>query len=497
MGGLSRKAYMIRQIESEVDKPVLRLDAGALLFEQSALPTSLLQARTIQARGVSRAMQAMNYTAIGTAPQDLAAGLEFLGQQQQKFSLPWLSANLRDKTGKGPLQPFLMTKAGETSVAIIGLTGEPVGKAAGTPSGEYRLLPWQEVLPDILKQVTKHAEMVILLSSFPEAVNREIAGRYPDIHLIIQSGTFPAGKAPQLVGNTVITQVAARGKFLGRMDIDWQPSRRWGQEQSTSLLRQTRDSLDRINWRLGRLEKRFPDREGLAQNGEYQKLREEQDRLTAEIAQLEQAPLEEQTGLSSYSSLFIPLKVSLPEDPEIQKIVAQTKQEVNQAGRKHIDADQRPNQPVASIAADMSGWKTCASCHAEQTAFWQNSRHAGAWQTLATVEQQFNQECLLCHVTLPTYDQEIVHRENLLTTLPQEFQQVGCEACHGPGAKHVADPDQERPLAITAKTCLSCHTPEHDTTFDYGQKLQLIRCPPAASKNGGLAKSENTEHPPQ
>ena len=488
MGGLSRKAYMIRQIESEVDKPVLRLDAGALLFEQPSLPASLLAARTIQARGVSRAMQAMNYTAIGTAPQDLAAGLEFLGQQQEEFSLPWLSANLRDKTGKGPLRPSLMTKVGETSVAIIGLTGEPLGKASGQSSGEYRLLPWQDVLPALLKQVKKHAEMIILLSSYPEEVNREIAGRFPDIHLIVQSGTFTANKTPQLVGNTVITQVAARGKYLGRMDIDWKTGRRWSQDQdSASQLRQVRDNLDRINWRLGRIEKRSPDREGLAQNSEYRKLLEERDRLTAQIAHLEQAPVAEQGELSSYSSLFIPLKVSLPEDQEIQKIVGQTKQEINLAGRKNSDASQRPNQPAASAPAGMTGWRACASCHAEQTAFWQNSRHAGAWQTLARAEQQFNQECQLCHVTLPTYDREIVHRENLLAALPPELQLVGCEACHGPGAQHVADPGQARPLTITAKTCFSCHTPDHDNDFAYEQKLRLIRCPPAAAKNKGAA----------
>lgn len=485
MGGLSRRAYMIKQIASEVDKPVLLLDAGALLFAQPSIQAPLLPARTIQAKGVSRAMQAMNYAAIGTAPQDLAAGLEFLVRQRQEFNLPWLSATLRDKTGKRPLQPSIMTKIGETSVAIIGLTGSPAGNPPGEPTGDYRLLPWQEVLPDTLKEIKDHAEMVILLSSYPEPVNREIAGRFPDIHLIIQSGTFTANKAPQLVGNTLITQVAARGEYLGRMDIDWQPTRRWdqGEVEDAAQLRQTRDNLDRINWRLGRLEKRPPDNMELAQNSEYQRLREERDRLTAEIKRLEQPATKDQEELSTFTSNVIPLKTSLPEDPEIQKIVAQTKQEINRAGQQKSREATRESRP----AAGMAGWSACRACHPEQTAFWQKSRHAGAWQTLAGARQQFNQECLLCHVTLPTYDQKSVRQGNLLSSLTPEFRGVGCEACHGPGEKHAANPGQERPQPLTAKTCLTCHSPEHDDNFNFEQKLLLIRCPPAAPNNKGAA----------
>jgi 2',3'-cyclic-nucleotide 2'-phosphodiesterase (5'-nucleotidase family) len=483
MGGLSRKAYMIKQIESEVDKPVLRLDAGALLFEKSSVPASLLPLRTIQARGVSQAMQTMNVAAIGIAPQDLAAGLDFLGRQCQEFNLPCLSANLQDKTGKRPLRPSIMTKIAETTVAVIGLTGSPATNPPDKPAGEYRILPWQESLPDTVKEVKGHAEMIILLSSYPEPVNREIAGRFPDIHLIIQSGTLTANKAPQLVGNTLITQVAARGKYLGRMDIDWQPDRPWGQGKDADRLQQARDSLDRINWRLGRLEKREQGSAGLAQKTEQQQLRQEQEKLNAEITRLEQAGPENQEALSSFTSTFIPLKTSLPEDPEIQKIVNQTKQEINRAGQKQSGEAPEKSRPVAG----MTGWRACSICHPAQTEFWQKSNHAGAWQNLANAQQQFNPGCLPCHVTLPTYDQEVVHQENLLAALTPDLQQVGCEACHGPGEKHVADPGRTLPRPLTAKTCLTCHSPEHDHNFSYEHKLLLIRCPPAAVNAKGAA----------
>jgi hypothetical protein len=84
----------------------------------------------------------------------------------------------------------------------------------------------------------------------------------------------------------------------------------------------------------------------------------------------------------------------------------------------------------------MSGWQACRSCHPEQTRFWQQTKHAGAWQTLEKANQQFNQDCLICHVTLPTYDMETVLGDNLLAALSPELKGVGCEACHGPGKNH-------------------------------------------------------------
>jgi hypothetical protein len=120
-------------------------------------------------------------------------------------------------------------------------------------------------------------------------------------------------------------------------------------------------------------------------------------------------------------------------------------------------------------------------------AFWQKTGHAGAWQTLVRAQQQANQDCLPCHVTLPTYDLQTVQQENLLSALTPDFQGVGCETCHGPGGRHVASPGQVRPLSPTEKTCRTCHTPEHDSNFSYEKKLPLIRCPASAPKSKGAA----------
>ena len=147
-------------------------------------------------------------------------------------------------------------------------------------------------------------------------------------------------------------------------------------------------------------------------------------------------------------------------------------------------ADQREmakNQDVArqksqQAFSNMAGWQACQSCHKQQTAFWQQTAHAKAWQTLVEVKQQFNPECLLCHVTLPTYDKETVTRQNLLTGLREEYRTIGCETCHGPAKDHTEQPDLHQPANPNEHTCLNCHTPERDDNFVYSEKLKKITC---------------------
>jgi 2',3'-cyclic-nucleotide 2'-phosphodiesterase (5'-nucleotidase family) len=479
MGGLSRKAYMIEQIKNESNKPVLLLDAGGLLFEQPAMPEPLLESRKIQAAGIIKAMRQMNYAAIGLAAQDLAVGLNFLERQNEAAGLPWLSANLESGSAdKKIVQPFIIKHVAEASIAVIGLTDDQINAAALSAEKDFRVLPWRGVLPDILNKVRGKADMVILLSSYPEEVNRQIAGEFNDIHLIIQSGTSAAGKAPRLFGNALITQVGSRGKYIGRMDIDWKPSRRWNQETTTER-KQALDRLDRINWRLGRMEKRLKQGER-AENSEYMQLLQEKERATEEISRLERQTDTVRDQFSSYTGNFIGLKVSLPEDPAVRAIVLETKEAVNRSHKQKLEEAKRTGKAGTDrLQSIMSGWQACRSCHPEQTRFWQRTKHASAWQTLERANQQFNQDCLICHVTLPTYDMETVIGDNLLAALFPELKGVGCEACHGPGKNHAANPEEYKLSPPGETTCLQCHTPDHDTNFIYEQKVELIRCPAA------------------
>ena len=129
------------------------------------------------------------------------------------------------------------------------------------------------------------------------------------------------------------------------------------------------------------------------------------------------------------------------------------------------------------------GVDSCKMCHkkaetGDQYGSWQKSKHAGAYETLASDKSkeiaaakgidnpQGNGECLKCHVTgygldASRYDKKYTMEEG-----------VGCESCHGPGSdykniKIMKDIEQAKANGLiipTEETCKQCHN-EKSPTF--------------------------------
>ncbi len=424
----------------------------------------------VTARGIARAMQTMNCRAVSIAAQDLAGGLDLLKHIQDEQKLNWLSMNLVDKNTSQPIfAPFLDTEIGDTTITILGLTDE---QAAQGKDENYTILPWQEVLPEIVKEMDSRTDMIILLSSYPEEVNREIGRTVKGIDLILESGHGGSNLAPHRVEDTLIARVGARGKYIGMMRINWTEAGKWGRNLSEQL-RAEQNRLDRINWQIGRMQKRSPEKD-LQTDRRYQRLLATREKSIQKIAELKKRKKLATGEPCSFSNRFIGLKSSLPEDKEIQAIVDQTTREVNRLNRNRMRNSTKQSHPSLQT---MAGWPRCQKCHPLQTAFWQTTDHADALKTLEQDNQQFNEECLLCHVTLPYYDAARVKSEKLLLQLPGSLKTVGCESCHGPGAVHSEQPESTLLVKPEQRICTGCHTPDHDDNFVFGDKIGRVRCP--------------------
>jgi hypothetical protein len=153
---------------------------------------------------------------------------------------------------------------------------------------------------------------------------------------------------------------------------------------------------------------------------------------------------------------------------------------VNKAGRNQADtsATSETLNELELEKLSFTGWMTCALCHSPQTEFWKTTDHFSALQTLTEQEQQFNLNCLPCHVTSQYKDIKISNNEALLLSLPAQLLQVGCEICHGPGKNHAVS---QNPSDISRKPdmiiCIRCHTSERDEDFNYYNDIERIACP--------------------
>ena len=415
-------------------------------------------------------MQAMNCRAVGIARQDLAGGINLLKQISAEQKLNWLSLNLVDAQTKQPIfTPVIHARVGSTRIAVLGLTDE---QAVRADTRDYTILPWQTRLADVLAKAEKNADMIILLSSYPESINKEIARTMPAIDLILESGHTTSNLPPKQIRNTLLTRVGARGKYVGMMRIHWTRTGHWG-KNIAGKIRDEQQQLDRINWQIGRLQKRF-EKNALNNHERYKNLLAAREQSEHKIELLKKIPAEETDQPCSYTNHFYALRSSLPQDRKIQAIIDQTTREINERNRRRLSNTGKKRS--AALTA-LAGGQKCRKCHTRQYAYWQSTDHAHAWQTLVDRNDQFNENCLICHVTLPYYDPARIQSAQLLVDLPASLHNVGCESCHGPGADHSSQPKSVRPLQPDKKICIQCHTPDHDDNFIFVDKIDKVRCP--------------------
>lgn len=111
----------------------------------------------------------------------------------------------------------------------------------------------------------------------------------------------------------------------------------------------------------------------------------------------------------------------------------------------------------------------CKTCHSAIHESWSKSRHANAVQTLKKMNQEFDPECVGCHVTGLMVRQGF---KNMKET--PELGGVQCESCHGPGLAHSQKPEKGYG-PVTEQTCRSCHTDERTPEFDFDSSWAKVK----------------------
>jgi 2',3'-cyclic-nucleotide 2'-phosphodiesterase (5'-nucleotidase family) len=158
---------------------------------------------------------------------------------------------------------------------------------------------------------------------------------------------------------------------------------------------------------------------------------------------------------------YVGLDADLPDDPQAAEVVTAAHNEFTNAQKSSMDASPVPATPTAAPESPYVGASTCMNCHAAQYAVWEKSGHAHAMATLERKSQQFDNECVRCHVV--GFNKGGF--QSLIST-PQ-LANVQCEACHGPGRAHVAAPAKGFGHMETPTGCVQCHTQANSPDFNF------------------------------
>lgn len=161
---------------------------------------------------------------------------------------------------------------------------------------------------------------------------------------------------------------------------------------------------------------------------------------------------------------FVALDAAIPDDPYALEVVtaAHTEftNEQHQVEQAALETHKR-NALLTPSDSPYIGVETCAACHQKEHEIWAGSRHAHAMATLEKKNEQFDNECVRCHVV--GFQQGGF--QSLYTT-PQ-FANVQCEECHGPGKQHSENPGKGYGFVTTPVGCMKCHKQPEDPDFDF------------------------------
>ena len=453
-GGLPRAVAYLRKLRAEVPN-LLYADAGDLLFESAAPPPAqMVTQKQLKARVLARGEELLGAAARAVGRRDLALGAEFVGESAG--AVPLLDAGASTKGARATV----LARAGSVPVGLF---------AAGL--GENP----QATIAARAKQLrAEGARLVVLLlqpagdNGFAAAQALVPAAREAGVDLIVLGKRDDPASDPDRKDASSPPVLAPEGHGQSLLRIDLQLGT--GPIFLARGAAEKAGELQALDERIARFRQQAQDnparREPL-----LAKIRELEQRKAAARDAVEAAP----AGATLATATFVPLDSKLPDDAEAKQLLDGYDARVAQ-----LNLAEAKLQPEACPAArkgepSFIGAHRCVECHATEAAFWEKTNHARAFATLVTVNKQFSLDCIRCHVSGWQQPGGVCRIDKAAVGGPgigagQKFgvgrQDVQCEACHGAGSEHAADPPEHIDGKVAVNVCMRCHEAANSPHFD-------------------------------
>ena len=452
-GGLPRAVALVDKLRKE-EPNLLFIDAGDLLFENSAPPTKQMRTqKQMKARVLAQGDALLKAAARAVGQRDLALGPQFLLDTAN--GIPLLDAGFTPAPG---VRATLLADAGGVKVGVFaaGFEPDPAAVVAARAKG--------------LRE--QGARLVVLLlhprgdNAFTTAQSLLPAAQAAGVDLVVLGRRDdPAADLDRKdPGPPPLLAVEGHGQSLLRIDVHLGK----GVLQLAAGAGDRDEEIKGIQVRIDRFRAQielYPQRKQQLEA----KINELQDRQAA----LKAAPLEKPAeGTTWAQATFLPLTDKAGNDPAAQKLVDAYDQKV--AELNLAEAKTQPEKCPAPARGEPAyvGANACIECHQDATDFWTQTRHAHAYDTLVTVKKQYSLDCIRCHVTGWQQPGGVCRidrtefGEKGINGSGVGRRDVQCEACHGPGSEHVADPTGHIQGKVPASWCMRCHEPANSPKFD-------------------------------
>ena len=217
VGGVARRATLFKRIKAETPN-VLILDAGDV-FQGTPLFTFFAGEPDYIT------MRQAGYDAIAVGNHDLDNGLPNLRKQAAHLASPPLAATLVDARGQTIFPAWKLFDRGGVKIAVIGVMGKNAYQAiAEKRRTGVSLIEPAVVLKQLIPQVRKQADVVVVLSHTGHEEEVALAKEVPGIDVIVGGHSHTKVEKPVRVKSpdreTLVTQAFQWGEYVGRVDLE-------------------------------------------------------------------------------------------------------------------------------------------------------------------------------------------------------------------------------------------------------------------------------------
>jgi S-sulfosulfanyl-L-cysteine sulfohydrolase len=218
IGGLDRLAAVIKHVRSERgNDKVLFLDGGDT-WQGS------LGANRSKGQDMLDCMALLKPDAM-TGHWEFTYGEARVKELIDKLGFPFLALNIRDTEWNEPaFEPMKIFEKGGVKIAVLGqaFPYTPVANPRWMiPKWSFGIRE-EDVRTNVEKARKAGAQLVVLLSHNGFDVDRKLATRVSGIDVILTSHTHDALPEAIKVGNTLLIASGSHGKFVSRLDLDFQ-----------------------------------------------------------------------------------------------------------------------------------------------------------------------------------------------------------------------------------------------------------------------------------
>lgn len=473
MGGIARRARVVRDIEKEHPGRTLVLDAGDLFFRSPLTsPRDEPQAKET-ALFLADSLFMLRVPAMAVGERDLAFGLSTLRMLAKRSGTVMLASNVvHARTGTAAFDPFVLAERGGRKIGIVGATLELDPKSQAYDvyrASGLTVKPAEASLAEAARMARNAgADLVVGLLHLSHARAREVLSTLEPglVDLSVVAHDRAASNMLEVVGQgpSAFMMSGDRGKWMLAIEVEVTIGARGVRD--IGAIRDAKSAITEIEARVSAYER---EDAGVTDPALRERLAADRKATVARLLRRKEQMAQDlqKTGVEprhGVSARLIPLDVALPEDQEMLAALNAFKD------RLHV-----VNAGIASI--DRSSMKyvgadACKACHAGAYAHWKKTKHAEAWATMERTRQTANLDCIPCHVT--GFDRPGGPSG---TAGLGPFVAVGCESCHGPGSAHAANPEVtlDRPRNVPEKICAECHRAQADQKpFDFEERLPRV-----------------------